>query len=679
MDIDDDSFAEDFDEDLVRAVEEQESQYFGNYTTSYADKAELTKREDIQLESHGGEGDELSRLKTQLLQKERQISEQRALLEQLRTSIRYENESKVSMEQQMANKDKLIANKDGELLSARQQIRMLDGRLRLHAKAGEQQKEPKANWDKEQSLPPSTADVDGLASRKRQHRALPTSMFLGPKIKRPKVLPRTKTPEVEAVNYQMQETHVTSPKKENEKATINEKEKLLRSLLCDTFYESEQQDIAMDASIIGNTAQLTQLYDMFIKRFTPLQDEDMERELQDLSLLLFECLVEAPNVSLSWTLRQFTNIFSQYIMITQRNRTIKLLQPAIHALHTLTRQYDAVKEQLLRTQVQDKEKAALNNLLLSISFFPSPDFESQYKEAYEKREAIANLKHEPLINMDAYMASYNITLSDLEYDSEKDKMLSHKALLDILGIFHGAFTSVQPGQSECLYFLRDKSFISLLHVDRPVVIIQHTLQVILDQLTACCMPVHLATSDHLALSGSEKLVTEPLIEQLSNNVDNFRSILDCMTDLIKYKCKDEREEIEWQSVRLTVVNIIDIVVSSDSSSELSDEMQLVLVMISTYLNMEIESTVSQRKTRLTAKSKLTLNLSVTIVYQLFQQTPVQTIHENLDSVLKETLKKSMSGLKAIKDQWDSGDAVLIDDILQIIDGPADVKMEVTAV
>jgi hypothetical protein len=74
----------------------------------------------------------------------------------------------------------------------------------------------------------------------------------------------------------------------------------------------------------------------------------------------------------------------------------------------------------------------------------------------------------------------------------------------------------------------------------------------------------------------------------------------------------------------------------------------------------------------------------------------------LDSVLKETLKKAMSALKAIKEQWDSGDAGkstsfshsfltwasllkpahpligLIDDILQIIDTPADVKMEVTA-
>lgn len=98
--------------------------------------------------------------------------------------------------------------------------------------------------------------------------------------------------------------------------------------------------------------------------------------------------------------------------------------------------------------------------------------------------------------------------------------------------------------TRCLYFLRDKSFISLLHVDRPVVIIQCTLQVILDQLIACCMPVHLGTSDQTVISGSGKLAAQPLIEHLSNNVDNFRSILDCMMDLIKYKCKDERADIE---------------------------------------------------------------------------------------------------------------------------------------
>ncbi|KAH8547484.1 hypothetical protein BGW37DRAFT_233537 [Umbelopsis sp. PMI_123] len=452
MDIDDESFTDNFDEDLVRAVEEQESQFFGNNTTTFAGIPDIdTKEEEALLESNGNEGNELDRMKKQLLQKEKQISEQRALLEQLRTSITYENDIKLSMERQMANKDKLIANKDGELLSARQQIRMLDGQLRIHVKAGEQKSEFRDKWDKESSAPPSTADQNDSemqSPRKRHQKALPKSMFLGPKYKRPRITPLSKTPEVEAVNNQMQETHVTSPKKEIERTTENEKEKLLRSLLCDTFYESEEQEISMGTSIVSNTGRLTQLCEMFIKGFTPLQNEGMERELQDLSLLLFECLVQAPDVSMSWTLRQLTSIFSQYIMITRKNRTIKLLQPAIHALYTLTCQYDAVKEQLLRTQIQDKEKAALHNLLLSIAFFPSPDFESQYEQAYEKREAIANLKHESLANMDAYMASYNITLSDLEYDSEKDKMLSHNALLDILGILHAALSSTAPGQSE---------------------------------------------------------------------------------------------------------------------------------------------------------------------------------------------------------------------------------------
>jgi hypothetical protein len=93
--------------------------------------------------------------------------------------------------------------------------------------------------------------------------------------------------------------------------------------------------------------------------------------------------------------------------------------------------------------------------------------------------------------------------------------------------------------------------------------------------------------------------------------------------------------------------------------------------------MEVESATSQRKTQITTKRlvedvvysmrtsftdifacnrKLTINLSVTIVYQLFQQTPLHVIHENLDSVLKETLKKSMSALKDIREQWDTGDA-----------------------
>lgn len=61
-------------------------------------------------------------------------------------------------------------------------------------------------------------------------------MSVGPKIKRPKVLPRTKTPEVEAVNYQMQQTHVTSPKKENERATSNEKEKVSKLIKTGSYF-----------------------------------------------------------------------------------------------------------------------------------------------------------------------------------------------------------------------------------------------------------------------------------------------------------------------------------------------------------------------------------------------------------------------------------------------------------
>jgi hypothetical protein len=58
------------------------------------------------------------------------------------------------------------------------------------------------------------------------------------------------------------------------------------------------------------------------------------------------------------------------------------------------------------------------------------------------------------------------------------------------------------------------------------------------------MPVHLPTSDQIVISGSEKIGTDPLVERLSNNVDNFRSILDCMMDLIKHQCKDEAAEAE---------------------------------------------------------------------------------------------------------------------------------------
>lgn len=99
-------------------------------------------------------------------------------------------------------------------------------------------------------------------------------------------------------------------------------------------------------------------------------------------------------------------------------------------------------------RLQDKEKAALHNLLLSVAYFPSPEFDSQFEQAYEKREAIANLKNEMLVNMDAYITSYSITLDDLEYDSQKDKMLSHKALRHILGILHETLSSRSSGQAE---------------------------------------------------------------------------------------------------------------------------------------------------------------------------------------------------------------------------------------
>jgi hypothetical protein len=144
--------------------------------------------------------------------------------------------------------------------------------------------------------------------------------------------------------------------------------------------------------------------------------------------------------------------------------------------------------------------------------------------------------------MDAYITSYNITLNDLEYDSQKDKMLSHKALLQILGIFHETLSSHSPGRAECWYFLRDKTFISLLHVDRPVLVIQHTLQVILDQLIACCIP--LAAQDETFFNGRESVV-----ERLSNNGDNFRSVLDNMMDIMKHTCKDDTEEAGVSELR----------------------------------------------------------------------------------------------------------------------------------
>lgn len=55
-------------------------------------------------------------------------------------------------------------------------------------------------------------------------------------------------------------------------------------------------------------------------------------------------------------------------------------------------------------------------------------------------------------------------------------------------------------------------------------------------------------------------------------------------------------------------------------------------------------------------SKVAMNLAVTIVYRLLQQTSLEEIEDTLDSVLKESLKKAILALAAIKEQWDTGDA-----------------------
>jgi hypothetical protein len=65
--------------------------------------------------------------------------------------------------------------------------------------------------------------------------------------------------------------------------------------------------------------------------------------------------------------------------------------------------------------------------------------------------------------------------------------------------------------------------------------------VVLDQLFACSMPVTFAEQDKTC-TPSEVAQSESLVERLSNNGDNFRSVLDNMMDLIKYTCKDETEE-----------------------------------------------------------------------------------------------------------------------------------------
>lgn len=78
----------------------------------------------------------------------------------------------------------------------------------------------------------------------------------------------------------------------------------------------------MGANLITDIPLLTQLSEAFVKRFTPALDQDTDRRLQDITLILFECLVQTPNVNLSWTVRQLTSTFSQYIMITRERRMV---------------------------------------------------------------------------------------------------------------------------------------------------------------------------------------------------------------------------------------------------------------------------------------------------------------------------------------------------------------------
>jgi type II secretory pathway component HofQ len=80
-------------------------------------------------------------------------------------------------------------------------------------------------------------------------------------------------------------------------------------------------------------------------------------------------------------------------------------------------------------------------------------------------------------------------------------------------------------------------------VARPIPIIQQALQVILDQVSAYCIPHHLVVVK--ATSNNERNKDDlAVVQQLSNHGDNFRSILDNMIELMKYSCKDEMEATE---------------------------------------------------------------------------------------------------------------------------------------
>lgn len=65
------------------------------------------------------------------------------------------------------------------------------------------------------------------------------------------------------------------------------------------------------------------------------------------------------------------------------------------------------------------------------------------------------------------------------------------------------------------------------------------------------------------------------------------------------------------------------------------------------------------------------------MHRLFQLNPTDI--SQMDSVLEDNLKKAMTELQIVKQQWDIGDAELIDVILDLMDNHVDIKMEIATV
>jgi hypothetical protein len=62
-----------------------------------------------------------------------------------------------------------------------------------------------------------------------------------------------------------------------------------------------------------------------------------------------------------------------------------------------------------------------------------------------------------------------------------------------------------------------------------------------------------------------------------------------------------------------------------------------------------------------------------MVHRLFQVNPSEIVQ--MDSVLRANLKQAMSELLLFKEQWDIGDAELIDVIIDLMENHVDIKME----